>query len=99
MKSIDAWHTRLTPLCYLSFAAAGGALLGGLFNLIAGAASLGFSLAAVTLLAVAWAAKIAWWRRLRSLKPTSTPESATGSPAHTHPDVPPSVIRASLKSP
>jgi DMSO reductase anchor subunit len=78
LKSIDAWHTGLTPLCYLSFAAASGALLGGLFNAIAGGAQLGFSLVAVVLLALAWAAKVAWWRRLRSVEPTSTPESATG---------------------
>src|SRR6185436_3005849 len=32
----------------------------------------------ILLLAAAWAVKWAWWRRLRSLDPTSTPESATG---------------------
>jgi DMSO reductase anchor subunit len=78
LKSIDAWHTWLTPLCYLLFAAAAGALLGGLFNLFAGGAPALFSLAAILLLAAAWATKLAWWKRLRSLSPTSTPETATG---------------------
>lgn len=78
LRSIDAWHTWLTPLCYLLFAAAGGTLLGGLFNAFSGGAPLGFSLAAVVLLAAAWGTKTAWWQRLRSLAPTSTPESATG---------------------
>jgi DMSO reductase anchor subunit len=78
LKSIDAWHTRLTPLCYLLFAAAGGTVLGGFFNLAAGGAQGGLAFAGILLLAAAWGAKIAWWRRLRSLEPTSTPESATG---------------------
>jgi sulfite dehydrogenase (quinone) subunit SoeC len=78
LKAIDAWHTRLTPLCYLLFAAAGGVVLAGLFNLAAGVSPGGFSLAGIVLLAAAWAAKIVWWKRLRSLEPTSTPESATG---------------------
>jgi DMSO reductase anchor subunit len=78
LKAIDAWHTRLTPLCYLLFSAAGGILLGGLFNLTGEAAPGVFSLCGILLLAAAWGAKIAWWKRLRSLEPTSTPESATG---------------------
>jgi DMSO reductase anchor subunit len=78
LKAIDAWHTPLTPLCYLLFAAAGGVVLAGLFNLAAGVSPGGFSLAGIVLLTAAWAAKIAWWKRLRSLEPTSTPESATG---------------------
>src|SRR5262245_26334713 len=76
LKSIDAWHTGLTPLCYLLFAAAGGTVLAGLFNLAAGGSPRDLSLAGIVLLAAAWVAKIAWWKRLRSLKPTSTPESA-----------------------
>lgn len=79
LKSIDAWHTWLTPVCYLLFAAAGGVLLGGLMAML-GPAPLAndLSVAAIILLAAAWGAKIAWWRRLRSLTPMSTPESATG---------------------
>jgi sulfite dehydrogenase (quinone) subunit SoeC len=78
LKSIDAWHTPLTPVCYLLFAAAGGALLGAFFAAAAGEPAMVISIAAVLLLAAAWGAKAAWWQRLRSLAPTSTPESATG---------------------
>jgi len=78
LKAIDAWHTRLTPLCYLLFAAAGGTVLGGFFNLASEASPTVFSFAGIALLAAAWGAKIAWWKRLRTLAPTSTPESATG---------------------
>ncbi|MDW6020432.1 DmsC/YnfH family molybdoenzyme membrane anchor subunit [Mesorhizobium sp. BAC0120] len=78
LKSVDAWHTPLTPLCYLLFGAAGGVLLGGLLHIAGGATATGFSVAAIILLAAAWGAKIAWWGRLRSLRPISTPESATG---------------------
>ena len=79
LKSIDAWHTWLTPVCYLLFAATGGVLVAGLMRMLMPAPlDSGLSIAAVVLLAAAWGAKIAWWRRLRSLQPLSSPESATG---------------------
>jgi DMSO reductase anchor subunit len=78
LKSIDAWHTPLTPACYLLFAAAGGALFGAFFAGAAGEAAVAVSIAAMLLVAAAWGVKMLWWRRLRSLPPTSTPESATG---------------------
>ena len=78
LKSIEAWNTWLTPLCYLLFAAAGGALLGGMARIAAQAPVADISLAAIAVIAAAWTAKVVWWRRLRSLEPISTPESATG---------------------
>ncbi|HTV66905.1 MAG TPA: DmsC/YnfH family molybdoenzyme membrane anchor subunit [Rhizobiaceae bacterium] len=79
LKSIDAWHTWLTPLCYLLFAATGGALLAGIGTLLRFyASSIELTLPAMALLVAAWLSKIVWWRRLRSMAPTSTPESATG---------------------
>jgi DMSO reductase anchor subunit len=78
LKSIDAWHTPLTPICYLLFAAAGGTLLAAFFAAVAGRPSAVVSVAAIVFVAAAWGAKFAWWQRLRSLRPTSTPESATG---------------------
>lgn len=79
LKSIDGWHTRLTPVCYLLFAATGGVLLAGLMQMFGPAPlSSGLPIAAIILLAAAWSVKTAWWIRLRSLKSTSTPESATG---------------------
>lgn len=78
LKSIDAWHTGLTPACYLLFATSGGLLLASLFGALGGAQVTAPSLAAVAALAAAWGMKIAWWRRLRTLVAGSTPESATG---------------------
>ena len=63
LKSVQAWHTPLTPLCYLLFAGLGGSLLPVM--------ALAFSIAA-------WTAKIAWLRRVDRMAPLSTPESATG---------------------
>jgi DMSO reductase anchor subunit len=73
LKSVDAWHTPLTPACYLLFAAAGGLLLAGLFSL-----STPILIASLVFIAAAWAAKGMWWRRLAAFRPLSTPESATG---------------------
>jgi DMSO reductase anchor subunit len=78
LKSVDAWHTPLTPACYMLFAAAGGALFGASFAGAAGQAAVGLSIAAMLLVAAAWGVKVFWWQRLGSLPPTSTPESATG---------------------
>lgn len=78
LKSVQAWHTRLTPVCYLLFALAGGTLLGGMFGAAGGGSVTVVLVFALVLLIAAWAAKIAWLRNLDSLNPLSTPESATG---------------------
>jgi DMSO reductase anchor subunit len=73
LKSVDAWHTPLTPACYLLFSAAGGLLLAGLFSL-----SMGILVGSVAFIAAAWVVKRMWWHRLAAIEPLSTPESATG---------------------
>lgn len=78
LKSIDAWHTWLTPACYLLLSAAGGTLLAGLGMIMRYDSTTQLSLPTIPLLVLAWGFKIAWWRRLRTAPPTSTPESATG---------------------
>ena len=78
LRSIDAWHSWLTPACYLLFAATGGLLIAGLGTIMRYESSTALSLPAIPLLALAWGFKAAWWRRLRALPSTSTPESATG---------------------
>lgn len=78
LKPVQAWHTPLTPACYLLFAAAGGSLLVALLALAAGqGARLPCGLA-LAFLAAAWGVRFAWRRRLKGLAPLSTPESATG---------------------
>lgn len=77
LKSVDAWHTPLTSVCYLAFAMSGGLSL----TVIFAAADVGarlLSAAAAIAIAIAWAVKIAWWKRLDGSSPTSTAETATG---------------------
>lgn len=75
LKTVDSWHTRLTPLCFMLFSLSGGALLAGIF---AGPNGLSLQLLALLLLLVALVAKMVWRQRARTLIPLSTPESATG---------------------
>ncbi|MBN9233806.1 MULTISPECIES: dimethyl sulfoxide reductase anchor subunit family protein [Phyllobacteriaceae] len=78
LKSVQAWHTRLTPACYLLFSLAGGSLLGAMFATAGGRGGIPLLLPALVFLIAAWAVKIAWLRNLDGLVPLSTPESATG---------------------
>lgn len=75
LKTVDSWHTRLTPLCFLLFSLAGGTLLAAFF---AGPRGLPLQLLALLLLLLALVAKMVWRTRARTLVPLSTPESATG---------------------
>lgn len=75
LKTVDSWHTRLTPLCFVLFSLAGGLLLGALF---AGTRALPLQLLAVLFLLLALVAKMVWRKRALTLIPLSTPESATG---------------------
>lgn len=75
LKTVDSWHTRLTPLCFILFSLAGGALLAAFF---AGPRGLPLQLLALLLLLLALVAKMVWRTRARTLVPLSTPESATG---------------------
>jgi DMSO reductase anchor subunit len=78
LRSVDAWHTRLTPVCYLLFSAAGGLCLASLFGLTGGGSARLLPLLAAVALIAAWSVKWAWWSRLRTLAAISSPESATG---------------------
>ncbi|HVW58192.1 MAG TPA: DmsC/YnfH family molybdoenzyme membrane anchor subunit [Rhizobiaceae bacterium] len=78
LRSVHAWHTKLTPLCYLLFAVAGGAILALFFAACESGPVRALSVAAIVALVAAWSAKSAWRNRMRDTKPLSTPESATG---------------------
>ncbi|MEO3999993.1 DmsC/YnfH family molybdoenzyme membrane anchor subunit [Mesorhizobium sp. CAU 1732] len=78
LKSVQAWHTPLTPACYLLFAGAGGGLLGLLVAIIGGNGALFLMLVALVFLIAAWTTKFYWRRNMQTLQPLSTPESATG---------------------
>jgi DMSO reductase anchor subunit len=78
IRAVDAWHSWLTPACYLLFALAGGAMLAGFFAIPRyDELDVSLALPSIPLVLLAWAAKQAWWSRLRTLQPTSSPESAT----------------------
>lgn len=78
LKSVQAWHTPLTPLCYLLFAGAGGFVLASFFAFAGGGSTTLVSALAVLFSVAAWTAKLFWRHRMRTLAPLSTPESATG---------------------
>jgi DMSO reductase anchor subunit len=78
LKSVQAWHTRLTPACYLLFAAAGGFVLASVVAFSGGGRTILVPAIAVVFLAAAWVVKIRWRDRMNTVAPLSTPESATG---------------------
>ncbi|PSJ63873.1 dimethyl sulfoxide reductase anchor subunit family protein [Pseudaminobacter soli (ex Li et al. 2025)] len=78
LKSVQAWHTPLTPVCYLLFAAAGGFVLASVFAFAGGGNTRVLPLLAIVFLVAAWATKLRWRKRMKDLVPLSTPESATG---------------------
>ncbi|WP_282605997.1 DmsC/YnfH family molybdoenzyme membrane anchor subunit [Pelagibius sp. Alg239-R121] len=81
LKTVPRWQTGLTPLCYLLFAAAGGALLAAALSSLLGAFSETAVLTALGLMVVAWVAKFVWWGRADRTtlgSNGSSPETATG---------------------
>jgi sulfite dehydrogenase (quinone) subunit SoeC len=78
LRSVQAWNTPLTPLCYLLFSAAGGLVLSSFCAAAGGGQVAPLAIATIVLLIAAWTAKIAWRKRMLGTRPLSTPESATG---------------------
>lgn len=81
LKTVPRWHTILTPLCYLLFAAAGGGMLAILIETLVAGFDPNLASGVLILLVLAWAAKSGWWARAgrTGLAETgSTPETATG---------------------
>lgn len=78
LKSVQAWHTPLTPLCYVLFSLAGGLVAASFFAFCGAGGTMLLPMAAIVLLAAAWAAKWFWRQRMRDMRPLSSPESATG---------------------
>lgn len=78
LKSVQTWNTKLTPLCFLLFSLSGGLLLAALAGAAGGGNALVLSFAAILATLAAWTAKTAWRRRMLTLRPLSTPETATG---------------------
>lgn len=79
IKAVPAWSTPLTPLVFLAFAAAGGALLACALPGVPVFTTGEFVAAAIALNIAAWILHVLWWKRLdRVGTGPSTPETATG---------------------
>jgi DMSO reductase anchor subunit len=78
LRSVQAWRTPLTPLCYLLFSAAGGLVLASFFGFAGAGPTVLVPALAVPVAIAAWIAKLFWRHRMRALRPISTPETATG---------------------
>lgn len=78
LRSIDAWHTPLTPTAYLLFSMAGGLVLACMFAALSGSLPVWLVFAALVALASAWSVKAGWRTRLVRMRSRSNPESATG---------------------
>jgi DMSO reductase anchor subunit len=78
LRSVQAWNTRLTAPSFLLFSAAGGLVLTAFLAACSGMLTPLKTVAALVMLAAAWAVKVKWRARMKELSPLSTPESATG---------------------
>ena len=79
LRAVPAWHSWLTPTVFLSFAAAGGALLAAAIAAGAGEDPQDLLLAAMPLQIAAWAAKIRYWQHATSVGTgQSSADTATG---------------------
>ena len=78
LATVAQWKTPLTPLVYVAFSLAGALLASAALSAAGIAPSLPVVLAAMAMLVIAWALKMAWWRRAATVRSVSTPQSATG---------------------
>lgn len=78
LRTIHAWHNRMTVPGYLVFALLTGALWFHALAALFGLRSPEIALAAVAALFLAWYVKRAYWRSIDATRGPATPESATG---------------------
>lgn len=78
LKTVDRWHTMLTPLCFLAFSTASGEIIAGTLRAgFAGGAGVWPLTAAISIF-IAWSLRQRAWRQGDRSTPLSTPETATG---------------------
>ncbi len=78
LRAVPLWTSPLVPLGYLLLGLATGGLLLGLVTRALGVWQPVIAWVTLAGLAAAWAVKIAYWRRARTVADPSTPETATG---------------------
>ncbi len=78
LRTVHAWHNRMTVPGYLTFALLTGALWFHALAALFGVRSPEIALAAVAALFLAWYVKRAYWRSIDATRGPATPESSTG---------------------
>jgi len=79
IKAVQVWSRKLTPVCYVLFSLAGGALLFLMLHaLFFGTAGSFLSSVAMVIMLIAWVVKLFWWFGGDRAIPLSTTGSATG---------------------
>ena len=62
LKTVPAWNTVLTPVCYLLFALSSGVLLAASFGEWQAQGEMPIAAMALAYITFAWVAKLYWWR-------------------------------------
>ena len=78
LKTVQRWHQGLTPVAFLSFSLASGALLYACLAVLVFGGAGAYPTLAALLLVVAWGVKLMWWRNGDDAPALSTTETATG---------------------
>ena len=63
LKTVPAWHSKLTPLCYLTFSAMSGLILASMIGTTYKVFGIHSTTLSVILIGIAWITKAIWWRR------------------------------------
>ncbi|MEM7195586.1 MAG: DmsC/YnfH family molybdoenzyme membrane anchor subunit [Pseudomonadota bacterium] len=79
LKTVPLWNNHLTPICYLLFAATSGLLLVAMFGYWTTSGNNTVGLTLVTVLALSWGTKIAWWRAANGENSLARRGSDTGT--------------------
>ncbi|MBF9036436.1 dimethyl sulfoxide reductase anchor subunit [Rhodobacterales bacterium HKCCE2091] len=77
LRTVDRWHTPLTPVAFLGFALGSGVTIAAALHAATGEARL-WPIAALVFTAIGWIARRRAWNAGDRRAPTSTPETATG---------------------
>lgn len=79
LKTVDRWHSPMTPLCFLAFSLASGASLAALLRaLLADGGAGGWPVVAALFIFLGWSVRQRAWTKGDEAPPTSTTETATG---------------------
>ena len=79
LKTVQRWHTPLTPLAFITFSMGSGAIfMGALTALFSDQGAQFWPLAAAVFLFIGWSARQRAWRAGDARDMISTPETATG---------------------